>query len=158
MNDSYEAKGPKGRGSNSIPSLKGWGGVKHVVNKIERSQTIVANKEAVAYSLLTMANTKITDIFEWDDMGNVRVKASSKIPEHALQSIKSVKSRVDKDGSATIELELYDKVQVLRILAKASGLLDTPDDGQKPSVIGVNIQAPEDVEIKDEAHSRPDFE
>jgi hypothetical protein len=43
-------------------------------------------------------------------------------------------------------------------LAKASGLLDTPDDGQKPSVIGVNIQAPEDVEIKDEAHSKPDSE
>ena len=37
-------------------------------------------------------------------------------------------------------------MQVLRILAKASGLLDTPDDGQKPSVIGVNIQAPEDVD------------
>jgi hypothetical protein len=82
-------------------------------------------------------------------MGNVKVKASSRIPEHALQSIKSIKSRVDKNGEATIELELYDKVQVLRILAKASGLLDTPDDGQKPSVIGVNIQAPEDVDSKE---------
>lgn len=140
----YKKKG------NSVPSVKGWGGVRNVVQRIERSQTIVANREAVAYSLLTMANTKITDIFEWDDNGNVRVKASSRIPEHALQSIKSIKSRVDKDGSATIELELYDKVQILRILAKASGLLDTPDDGQKPSVIGINIQAPEDAEVKDE--------
>ena len=139
----YKKKG------NSVPSVKGWGGVRNVVQRIERSQTIVANREAVAYSLLTMANTKITDIFEWDDNGNVRVKASSRIPEHALQSIKSVKSRVDKDGSATIELELYDKVQILRILAKASGLLDTPDDGQKPSVIGINIQAPDDAEVKD---------
>lgn len=139
----YKKKG------NSVPSVKGWGGVRNVVQRIERSQTIVANREAVAYSLLTMANTKITDIFEWDDNGNVRVKASSRIPEHALQSIKSIKSRVDKDGSATIELELYDKVQILRILAKASGLLDTPDDGQKPSVIGINIQAPEDAEVKD---------
>ena len=139
----YKKKG------NSVPSVKGWGGVRNVVQRIERSQTIVANREAVAYSLLTMANTKITDIFEWDDNGNVRVKASSRIPEHALQSIKSIKSRVDKDGSATIELELYDKVQVLRILAKASGLLDTPDDGSKPSVIGINIQAPEDAEARD---------
>lgn len=147
---SYKShKTRKGTG-NSIPSLKGWGGVENVVRRIERSQTIVANKEAVAYNLLMMANTKITDIFEWDDSGNVKVKASNRIPEHALQSIKSIKSRVDKDGSATIELELYDKVQVLRILAKASGLLDTPDDGQKPSVIGVNIQAPEDVEVKGE--------
>ena len=139
---------PKMKG-NSVPSMKNWGGVRNVVQRIERSQTIVANREAVAYSLLTMANTKITDIFEWDDMGNVKVKASSRIPEHALQSIKSIKSRVDKNGESTIELELDDKVQVLRILAKASGLLDTPDDGQKPSVIGVNIQAPEiqDAEV-----------
>jgi len=144
------AKPKKGSG-NSVPSMKNWGGVRSVVQRIERSQTVVANREAVAYSLLTMANTKITDIFEWDDMGNVKVKASSRIPEHALQSIKSIKSRVDKNGEATIELELYDKVQILRILAKASGLLDTPDDGQKPSVIGVNIQAPDVQDIVDES-------
>jgi hypothetical protein len=125
--------------------MKNWGGVRNVVQRIERSQTIVANREAVAYSLLTMANAKITDIFEWDDYGNVKVKASSRIPEHAIQAIKSIKQRTDKEGNSTIELELYDKVQVLRILAKASGLLDTPDDGQKPSVIGINVQGP-DVE------------
>lgn len=128
---------------NVLPSFKGHGGVQSIVRKIERSQTIVANKEAVAYSLLTMANAKITDIFEWDDFGNVRVKASSKIPEHAIQAIKSIKQRTDKEGNSTIELELYDKVQVLRILAKASGLLDTPDDGQKPSVIGINVHGPD---------------
>lgn len=128
---------------NVIPSLRGHGGVQSIVRRIERSQTIVANKEAVAYSLLTMANAKITDIFEWDDFGNVKVKASSKIPEHAIQAIKSIKQRVDKEGNSTIELELYDKVQVLRILAKASGLLDTPDDGQKPSVIGINVHGPD---------------
>jgi hypothetical protein len=39
---------------------------------------------------------------------------------------------------------------VLRLLAKASGLLDNPDDGSdKPSVIGINVQAPEDVEAKE---------
>lgn len=128
---------------NSVPSMKNWGGVRNVVQRIERSQTIVANREAVAYSLLTMANAKITDIFEWDDFGNVKVKASSRIPEHAIQAIKSIKQRTDKEGNSTIELELYDKVQVLRILAKASGLLDTPDDGQKPSVIGINVQGPD---------------
>jgi len=90
-----------------------------------------------------MANTKITDIMEWDDHGNIQVKASNKIPEHALQSIKKISQKVDKEGNATIEIELFDKVQVLRILAKASGLLDTPDDGQKPSVIGVTIQSPD---------------
>jgi hypothetical protein len=104
------------------------------------------NKEAVAYSLLCMANTKITDIMEWDDQGKIQVKASKDIPEHALQAIKTI--RVNKDGN--LELELYDKVGVLRLLAKASGLLDSPEDSDKPSVIGINIKPPdiEDVEIK----------
>ena len=134
----------------TYPSARNWGGVRNVVQRIERSQTIVANREAVAYALLTMANTKITDIMEWDDSGHISVKASSRIPEHALQSIKKISQRVDKEGNATIDIELFDKVQVLRILAKASGLLDTPDDGQKPSVIGVTIQAPEDVDVRNE--------
>lgn len=133
----------------SYPSVRGWGGVRNVVQRIERSQTIVANREAVAYSLLAMANTKITDIFEWDEFGNVKVKPSNKIPEHALQSIKKISQRIDKDGNATIELELYDKVQVLRILAKASGLLDNPEDGNdKPSVIGINVKAPDIQDIE----------
>jgi hypothetical protein len=92
-----------------------------------------------------MANTKITDIMEWDDEGKVKVKASKDIPDHALQAIKSLK--VNKDGN--LELELYDKVGVLRLLAKASGLLDNPDESDKPSVIGINIRPPEvqDVEV-----------
>ena len=133
----------------SYPSVRGWGGVRNVVQRIERSQTIVANREAVAYSLLAMANTKITDIFEWDEHGNVKVKPSNKIPEHALQSIKKISQKIDKDGNATIELELYDKVQVLRILAKASGLLDNPEDNNdKPSVIGINVKAPDIQDIE----------
>jgi hypothetical protein len=82
---------------------------------------------------------------EWDDEGQVKVKASKDIPEHALQAIKSIK--VNKDGN--LELELYDKVGVLRLLAKASGLLDNPDESDKPSVIGINIKPPDvqDVDI-----------
>jgi hypothetical protein len=92
-----------------------------------------------------MANTKITDIMEWNDEGKVKVKASKDIPDHALQAIKSIK--VNKDGN--LELELYDKVGVLRLLAKASGLLDNPDESDKPSVIGINIKPPDvqDVEV-----------
>ena len=79
---------------------------------------------------------------EWDHEGNVKVKASKDIPEHALQSIKSIK--VDKDGQVAIEM--WDKVGVLRLLAKASGLLDNPDESDKPSVIGINIKAPETID------------
>ena len=132
--------------STQIPSVQNWGGIRSIQKRLERSATIMENKEAVAYSLLCMANTKITDIMEWDEAGQIKVKASKDIPEHALQAIKSIK--VNKDGN--LELELYDKVGVLRLLAKASGLLDSPEDSDKPSVIGINIKPPdiEDVEIK----------
>ena len=132
--------------SAQIPSMQNWGGIRSIQKRLERSATIMENKEAVAYSLLCMANTKITDIMEWDDQGKIQVKASKDIPEHALQAIKTI--RVNKDGN--LELELYDKVGVLRLLAKASGLLDSPDDSDRPSVIGINIKPPdiEDVEIK----------
>ena len=132
----------KSRVSQQIPSLKNWGGVRSIERRLERSNTIVANREAVAYALLCMANTKITDIMDWDERGNVRVKRASEIPEHALQSIKNIRVRTDKDGNSTLEVELYDKVGVLRLLAKASGLLDNPDNDDKPSVIDVNVVAP----------------
>lgn len=109
---------------------------------MERSSTIVDNREAVAYSLLCLANTKITDIMEWDESGNVRVKPSSAIPEQALQAIKNIRVKTDREGNSTLEVELYDKVGVLRLLAKASGLLDNPDQDDKPSVIDVNVVAP----------------
>lgn len=137
---------PKSHISNQIPSMKNWGGVRSIERRMERSATIVQNREAVAYALLCMANTKLTDIMSWDEEGNVMVKPSSQIPEHALQAIKSIKvnERKDKDGhtTRTLDIELYDKVGVLRLLAKASGLLDNPEDSDKPSVIDVNVVAP----------------
>lgn len=133
-----------------IPSLKNWGGVRSIQRRLERSATIVENREAVAYSLLCMANTKITDILTWDEDGNVKVKAASQIPDHALQAIKNIKVTRGKDGAQTLDIELYDKVGVLRLLAKASGLLDNPDEGDKPSVIGINVQAPEIVDVEEE--------
>ena len=124
--------------SKPIPSLAGYGGVRTLQKNLEMSTTLAANREAVVYSLLSIANTKVTDIMEWDHTGQVQVKASKDIPEHALQAIKSVK--IDKDGQVAIEM--WDKVGILRILAKASGLLDNPEESDKPSVIGINIKAP----------------
>ncbi len=133
----------KSKVSEIIPSVKNWGGIRSVQRRLERSATILENREAVAYALLCMANTKITDIMTWDEDGNVKVRRSSDIPEHALQAIKKISVKTDKDGNNTLEIELYDKVGVLRLLAKASGLLDNPDDGSdKPSVIDVNVVAP----------------
>ena len=133
--------------SKPIPSLAGYGGVRALQKNLERSTTLAANREAISYTLLSIANTKPTDIMEWDSQGNIKVKASKDIPEHALQAIKSIKTvtKTDKEGNSytTIDIELWDKVGVLRILAKASGLLDSPEDSDKPSVIGINVKAPE---------------
>ena len=136
----------------NIPNLTGWGGTRSIERRLERSTTLAGNREAVAYALLCMANTKISDIMTWDEGGNVTVKAAHQIPEHALTAIKSIKQKVDRDGNSTLEIELYDKVGVLRILAKASGLLDNPEESDKPSVIGINIKSPVNdiVDVKDE--------
>lgn len=133
---------------NNVPSLDGWGGVRSIKRRLSRSETLVANREAVSYALLSMANTKITDIMDWDEAGNVRVKRASEIPEHALQAIKSIKTRIDKDGNPMLEVDLFDKVGVLRLLAKASGLLDAPEDSEKPSVIGINVKAPDITDVE----------
>lgn len=133
---------------NQIPSMQNWGGIRSITKRLERSATIVENREAVAYTLLCMANTKITDIMEWDAAGNVAVKSAKDIPEHALQAIKNIRQRTDKDGNSTIEIEMFDKIGVLRILAKASGLLDAPDDSDKPSVIGINIKPPDIIDVE----------
>jgi len=139
--------------SKQIPSIKNWGGVRRIQERLGGSTTIAKNREAVAYALLTIANTKLTDIMEWDETGNIKVKASKDIPEHALQAIKSIKvnERYDKEGGCvrTLDIELYDKVGVLRILAKASGLLDTFEDSDKPSVIGINVKAPEIIDAEE---------
>ena len=134
---------PKSQISEQIPSLKNWGGVRSVQRRMERSATITGNREAIAYQMVSMAMTNITHIATWDEDGRLKVKSASQIPEHALASIKKINARVDKDGNSYLEIELYDKVALLRLLAKASGLLDNPDDGsEKPSVIDVNVVAP----------------
>ncbi len=126
-----------------IPNLTNWGGIRSVQRQMKRSATLEGNREAVAYQLLCMASTKITDIMTWDESGNVTVKQSSKIPDQALQAIKKVSVRTDKEGNSYLDIELYDKIGVLRLLAKASGLLDNPDnESSRPSVIDVNVVAP----------------
>jgi len=52
---------------------------------------------------------------------------------------------------------MHDKVAVLRLLAKAAGLLEQQEDIDKPSVVGIVMQGPETIEaevIDDEHESR----
>ena len=43
-----------------------------------------------------------------------------------------------------VEIEMHDKVAVLRILAKAAGLLEQQEDMDKPSVVGIVMEGPKD--------------
>ena len=134
---------------NVIPSLKGYGGTKPRVTELKKSNTIKQNKEAIATEMLCMATTSVRDIMDWDEYGNVRLKAAKDIPEYAHRAIKKVTSTISKDGASTVTVELNDKVQTLRTLAKAAGLLEVEQNMDKPSVIGFNVKAP--VEIEQEA-------
>jgi hypothetical protein len=129
-----------------MESLAGYGGVRSLQKKIERSKTIVANKEAVTYSMLSMANATLLDIMEWDKDG-MRFKDSKDIPDHVAQAIREIKFN---DQGQIIDIKLQDKPAILRLLAKASGLLDNPEESDKPSVIGINVRAPEVIDIEDD--------
>jgi len=113
--------------------------------RIGRSETLAQNKEAVATELIAMGTARITDII---DLHTGAVKPMEDIPDEALASIKKV--TVSEHGTT---IEMFDKVSVLRVLAKASGLLDVEKNVDKPSIVGINMKGPEvttTYEAKDE--------
>jgi hypothetical protein len=121
-----------------------FGNAPALAKRLKTSNVIAENKEAIANLALTMAGTVMTDFVTWDQYGNVAVKASADIPDQKLHGLKKIKQTVNKDGASVLEIELVDKVQVLRILTKAAGL-DNPqtDEDDRPSILGINIKAPE---------------
>lgn len=131
------------RGNPDFPDLRNWGGLRKTKAAVRRSATIMANREAIAYELLTMASTKITDILEWDEAGNVKVKASKKIDPRCVGMIKSIKQTFNAEGGIqSFEVVLFDKVGLLRTLANAAGLMRKDEDEDKPSVVGVTLRGP----------------
>jgi hypothetical protein len=99
------------------------------------------NKEAVAAELLNIGTTRITDIVNLDGT----IKDIDEIPEEALSAIK----RITAGPDGRVSIELFDKVATLRVLAKASGLLDAEANQEKPSIIGINMRGPELIEDVD---------
>ena len=108
-----------------------------VQRTIGRSETLFQNKEVIAAELIAMGTTRITDIV---DLHTGQVKPLDEIPDYALASIKKI---VATEGGVSIEL--FDKVGVLRVLAKASGLLDVEKNQDRPSIVGINMRGPEPV-------------
>ena len=134
---------PKADPKDARDTVAYWGGIRPLTKRLGRNQIIERNRDGIATELICLGVTKLTDFMSWDEDGKVRIKASRDIPEGAMKALKKIKVTTDKDGNNTLEIELYDKVAALRVLARAAGLLDTPeDDSDKPSVIGINMTGP----------------
>ena len=90
-------------------------------------------------AMLEMASTKITDIVNWEN-NHVSIKEIKDIPE-ALNAVKKIKVTPTRQGEQ-IEVELYDKVRLMQLLAKSAGLLDEEKESDKPAVVNVEMVMP----------------
>ena len=124
------------------PPLDRFGGVRVVQRRVQKSEIIEHNKESVAKELFYIAQANISDIMECDDKCNVTIKDTKNISDAAVKAIKKIKVTPTKLGPQ-LEVELHDKVAVLRVLAKAAGLLEQQEDMDRPSVVGIVMQGPE---------------
>ncbi|MAK51237.1 terminase small subunit [Marinobacter sp.] len=125
------------------PPLDRFGGVRVVQRRIQKSEIIEQNKEGVAQELIDVGRAKITDIVDWDENGVVRVRNPENVPESAIKAIKRIRMTQTQAGPQ-IDIEMHDKVAVLRILAKAAGLLEPQEEMDKPSVVGIVMEGPKD--------------
>ena len=133
------------RTNKQIPPIGRFGGVEVIQRRIGRSETLARNKEMVAAELIAMGTTRMTDLV---DLATGHLKPIDQIPDYALASIKKISV-----GEFGVSIELFDKVSVLRILAKATGMLDVEKNDNKPSIVGINMKGPEAVatyEVVDE--------
>ena len=132
-----------------------FGGVKKLEDRLRgRSEVIAQNKDGIAQTLIDIARANLTDVIQWNEKGEVKVKASADIPEAVAQAIKKVKVTRSKNGDPTLEIEMHDKVSVLRVLAKSAGLLEpVKDESSAPSVVGITMHGPEVVHVRKEDQS-----
>lgn len=150
-NDEVNPEPPVPRGNPDMPDLRNWGGLRTAKKALRRSATIMANREAIAYQILAMLSTKITDVMSWDEDGNIKLVPSKKLKEndHVVAMIKGVKATYHKDGKIqSMEVMLYDRVAVARLAGLAAGLFakDTEDD--KPSVVGMKVVGPKKRKVR----------
>ena len=131
-----------------------YGGVRMLQKRIKRSEVIDHNKDAVAQELVDLSLSDITDILHWED-GKVSIKEVKDIPRSALRAIKKI--RVYGKDNSNFEVEMHDKIRTLQTLAKAQGLLEQEkSDDDKPAVIGIKIEGPDRVEIKELKYAKKD--
>lgn len=139
----------------SHPVVK-FGGVRMLQKRIKRSEVIDHNKDAVAQELVDLSLSDITDIINWEE-GKIRLKEIHEIPRKALRAIKKI--RVYGKDNSNFEVEMHDKIRTLQTVAKAAGLLEQEkSDDDKPAVIGIKIEGPEKVEIREMKYAKTNNE
>lgn len=108
-------------------------------------------KEAVRQELQAIGASNVTDILQWDAMGEITLRSSDSLPAHVQKGIKKVKVTPGQNGNS-IEVEMHDKLAALRVLAKHYGLMEANADADsRPSILGINLKGPEvtTYEVKD---------
>ena len=116
-----------------------FGGVRVTQKRVRTSATLESNKEVVAQELIALGTTSITEIMNLDGT----MKDPKDIPDYALRAIKKITPMPD----GRVAIEMHDQVSVLRVLAKAAGWLDAPDqESDKPSIVGINMKGPQTTE------------
>mgnify|MGYP005670390853 FL=1 len=129
-------------GNRVIPPVGRFGGIGDLQKRLRGSQIIYDNRDDLARVMLQIASAKITDIVTWEN-GVSTLKDVKDINEAALNAIKRVKLTPTKQGDV-IDIEMVDKVRVMQMLAKSSGLLDQEKDGDKPAVVSIEMVMPEE--------------
>ena len=117
-----------------------FGGIGQIQKRLKGSRLIYDTRDALAMAMLEMAATKITDIVNWEN-NHVSIKEIKDIPEKALNAVKKIKVTPTRQGEQ-IEVELYDKVRLMQLLAKSAGLLDEEKESDKPAVVNVEMVMP----------------
>tara|TARA_B100002019_G_scaffold293505_1_gene321699 strand:+ start:8304 stop:8732 length:429 start_codon:yes stop_codon:yes gene_type:complete len=129
-------------GNRVIPPVGRFGGIGDLQKRLRGSQIIYENRDDLARVMLEIASAKITDIVSWEN-GVSTLKDVKHINEGALNAIKRVKITPTKNGDV-IDIEMVDKVRVMQMLAKSSGLLDQEKDADKPAVVSIEMVMPEE--------------
>jgi phage terminase small subunit len=75
----------------------------------------------VVTELAAIAQSDISQYLELVD-GRLIVKDPATLPKEALRAIRSMREHITERGHVTIEVQLWDKVAALGLLARATGL------------------------------------
>jgi hypothetical protein len=101
-------------------------------------------RQAVEQELAAIGSSELTDVLQWDSNGHTTMLASDELSEKAKRGIKKMKVTPTQYGNQ-LEIEMYDKIAALRLLAKHYGMLNVDTAQNRPSVLGINISGPETV-------------